>query len=126
MLPTCRTCTPWQVRKGSFGRDASEAGVDVDVFIFLSYFRIVPYTKGQKSDGKMKAKEVAKKLIELSKENFGKLLSKSGDSFHAPAFTAWYEEKKDNLGSVPIHMWPHGNQPHLNVQLKATPAFEKN
>ena len=119
-------CTPWQVQKGSFEREASEAGEDTDVWIFLNYFKIVPYSPNQPSTGRKKAKEVAKKLIELSKENFGKLLSKSGDSFHAPAFTAWYEEKKDNLGSVPIHMWPHGNQPHLNVQLKATPAFEKN
>jgi hypothetical protein len=119
-------CTPWQVQKGSFEREASEAGEDTDVWIFLKYFKIVPYSPNQPSTGRKKAKEVAKKLIELSKELFGSFLSKSGDSFHAPAFTAWYEEKKDKLGSVPIHRWSHGNQPHLNVQLKATPAFEKN
>ena len=119
-------CTPWQVQKGSFEREASEAGEDTDIWIFLKYFKIVPYSQPQPSTGRKKAKEVAKKLIELSKEHFGSFLSKSGDSFHAQAFNAWCEEKKDKLGSVDIRMWPHGNQPHLNVQLKATPAFEKN
>ena len=119
------------MQKGSFEREASEAGEDTDIWIFLKYFKIVPYSQPQPSTGRKKAKEVAKKLIELSKQHFGSFLSKSGDSFHAPTFTAWYKEKKYKLGSlklgsVPIHMWPHGNQPHLNVQLKATPAFEKN
>ena len=114
------------MQKGSFEREASEAGEDTDVYIFLKYFKIVPYSIGQKSTDQKKAKEVAKKLLELSKEHFASFLSATGGSFHAPAFTAWYEEKKDKLGSVPIHMWSHANQPHLNVKLKATSTFEKN
>ena len=115
-----------QVQKGSFERDATEAGEDTDIYIFLKYFKIVPYSLGQKRDGRMKAKEVAKKLVELSKEHFASLLSASGESFFQAKWNAWYEAKKDKLGSVPIHMWDHANQPQLNVQLKATPAFEKN
>jgi hypothetical protein len=114
------------VQKGSFEGEASEAGEDTDVYIFLKYFKIVPYSIGQKSTDRKKAKEVAKKLIKLSKEHFGSFLSKSGVSFHAQAFTAWYEEKKDKLGSVPIHMCYRANLPHLNVQLNATSTFEKN
>jgi hypothetical protein len=34
-------CTPWQVQKGSFEREASEAGEDTDVWIFLKYFKIL-------------------------------------------------------------------------------------
>ena len=101
-------------------------GEDTDVYIFLKYFKIVPYSIGQKSTDQKKAKEVAKKLLELSKEHFASFLSASGVSFHAQAFTDWYEEKKDKLGSVPIHMWSHANLPHLNVKLKATSTFEKN
>ena len=114
------------MQKGSFERDASEAGEDTDIFIFLKYFKIVPYSLGQKSTDRMKAKEVAKKLVQLSKEHFASLLSASGESFFQAKWTAWYEAKKDKLGSVQIHMWSHGNQPHLNVQLKETPVFEKN
>ena len=86
----------------------------------------MPYSLGQKRDGRMKAKEVAKKLVELSKEHFASLLSASGESFFQAKWNAWYEAKKDKFGSVPIHMWDHANQPQLNVQLKATPMFEKN
>ena len=107
-------------------RDAGEAGEETDIFIFLKYFKIVPYSLGQKRDGRMKAKEVAKKLVELSKEHFASFLSASGESFFQAKWNAWYGAKKDKLGSVPIHMWDHANQPQLNVQLKATPAFEKN
>jgi hypothetical protein len=114
------------VQKGSFERDAAEAGEDTDIYIFLKHFKIVPYSLGQKSTDRMKAKEVAKKLVELSKDHFANLLSASGASFHPAKWTAWCEAKKDKLGSVPIHMWDHGNQPHLNVRLKSTPAFEKN
>ena len=114
------------MQKGSFERDATEAGEDTDIYIFLKYFKIVPYSLGQKRDGRMKAKEVAKKLVELSKEHFASLLSASGESFFQAKWNAWYEAKKDKLGSVPIHMWDHANQPQLNVQLKASPAFEKN
>ena len=114
------------MQKGSFERDASEAGEDTDVFIFLTYFKIVPYSLGQKSTDRMKAKEVVKKLVALSKEHFASLLSASGESFFQAKWNAWYEAKKDKLGSVPIHMWDHANQPQLNVQLKASPAFEKN
>jgi len=115
-----------QVQKGNFDRDASEANEDADVYIFLTYFEIVPYSLGQKSSGRMKAKEVATKLVELSKDHFASLLSASGASFHQAKWTAWYEAKKAKLGSVPIHMWDHANQPQLNVQLKSTPAFERN
>jgi hypothetical protein len=114
------------MQKGNFERDSLEAGEDPDVYIFLKYFKIVPYSPGQKQQDRMSAKEVAKKLVEQSKEHFGGFLSETGGSFHAPVFDAWYEKKKEKLGSVPIHRWSHGNQPHLNVQLKATPAFEKN
>ena len=117
-----------QVKKGSFERDASEAGEAMDVYIFLTYFKIVPYSLGQKRDDRMKAKEVAAQLVEKSKEHFGSLnlLSASGESFRKANWNAWYEAKKDKLGSVPIHMWDHANQPQLNVQLKTSPTFEKN
>ena len=107
-----------QQMQGSFRRDASEAGQDTDVYIFLTYFKIIPYVRGQKSTGRMKAKEVAQKLVELSSEHFGSFLSSSGASFHQAKWKAWYQEKKDKLGCEPIHMWDHANQPHLNVQLK--------
>ena len=114
------------MQKGSFEREALEAGEDTDIYIFLKYFKIVPYSIGQKSAGRMKAKEVATKLAELSKEHFGKFLSATGVSFYQSHCKAWCDTKKDKLGSVPIHMWDHANQPQLNVQLKETPAFEKN
>ena len=99
----------------------------MDVYIFLKYFKIFPYKYlQQKSTERMKAKEVAGKLAELSKEHFGSFLSKSGGSFFQEPWKAWYDAKKDKLGSVPIHLWEHGKQMQLNVQLKATPAFEKN
>merc|ERR1711990_1181339 len=114
-----------QVQKGSFEREASEANEDLSVYIFLKYFKIVPYKYMlMKSTDRMKAKEVAKKLVELDKELFGSFLSASGDSFHAPKWEAWYGAKKDKLGNVPIHLWKHGVGLQLNVQLKATPAFE--
>ena len=92
------------MQKGSFEREASEAGEDTDVYIFLKYFKIVPYSLGQKSADRMKAKDVAKKLAELSKEHFGSFLSASGGSFHAAQWKAWYDAKKDKLGSVPIQV----------------------
>ena len=103
-----------------------EAGEETDIYIFLKYFKIVPYSLGQKSTDRMKAKDVAAKLAELSKELFGKFLSATGGSFHQARCKAWCDTNNDKLGSVPIHMWDHANQPQLNVQLKATPAFEKN
>ena len=115
-----------QVKKGSFERDASEAGEAMDVYIFLTYFKIVPYThKGQKRDKMMKARDVANKLAELSKEHFGSLVSPTGKSFYQAHWTAWYEAKKAKLGSIPIHVWNHANQPQFNVHLKETPKFER-
>eukprot|EP00966_Prymnesium_polylepis_P141071 3257452-Prymnesium_polylepis.1 len=88
-----------QVKQGSFKQDAVEAGQDTDVYIFLSYFNIIPYVRGeQTSTGRMKAKLVAQKLVELSSEHFGSFLSASGASFHQEKWKAWYQGKKDKLG----------------------------
>ena len=108
-----------QARQGSFTQDAAKAGQDTDVYIFLSYFNIIPYVRCQMLQSqKMKAKVVAQKLVELSPEHFSSFLSASGASFHKDKFLAWYEEKKDKLGDVPIKMWEGSNTQILNVQLK--------
>ena len=114
-----------QVSKGSFQREAEEAREDTDVYIFLKYFKIVPYSKPQASKDRTKGEVLAKKLIDLSKEHFSDFLSASGKSFQQQKWKDWYEERKEKLGTIPIHTWDHGNKPNLNVQIKVVPKFEK-
>ena len=109
-----------QSRKGNFVAHAQDAGVDADVFIFLTFFNIHPVKIGQEQSSKerMMAKQVCAKLLKESKEHFGNLGFFAGQHFKVSGWDDWYKAKQEAGKLGGIKKFDYARTPHLNVSLK--------